>query len=185
MNYADLGKDIRDQVVKLMDIINNPEIAPQVRQMNQEILWREVGNAMYNQIFDMNAFDFELPDGTKAQGVDENIYYGMAKETSDSVSTGGRDKVLQQVDAFINAIAGTAQRDAMNLANDLNKHPTVVRKTRGRKTCPWCESLAGTYTDPDSEVFKRHRGCDCLIITSGYKSRNGLLNNYIKPKDRQ
>lgn len=180
MDYAGLNDSIIDKVMAAVALINNPEIDPEIRQLNQEILFREVGTAVYNKVYDMNAFDYEI-EYTRGPGIDDR-YYGLAKVAAGSVSAGtlGLDDYVRN---YLDTMASKAQADAALNARESGKYPTVTRKMNG-ETCEWCESLAGTYTKPDSEVFKRHRGCDCSIITEGYKSRNGLLQNYVKPKDR-
>lgn len=180
MDYSKLNDTIVNKVLRALALINNPEIDPEIRQLNQEILFREVGTAVYNKVYDMNAFDFEI-EYTRGPGIDDR-YYGLAKVASASVSTGalGLD---QTVRTYLDGITAKAQQDAATNARQSGNYTKVVRKMQG-ETCKWCESLAGTYTNPDSEVFKRHRDCDCTITTEGYKTRNGLLNNYVKPKDR-
>lgn len=178
MDYSQLNDSIAKKVMNALALINNPEIDPEVRQLNQEILFREVGSAVYAKVYDMNAFDFEI-EHTKGRGIDDR-YYGMAKVAAASVATGtlGLDLLVRN---FLNTAASKAQHDAVVNARQSGKRTRVTRKMNG-ETCDWCESLAGTYENPDSEVFKRHRGCDCSIITEGYRSRNGLLQNYAKPK---
>lgn len=180
MDYAGLNDTIVKKVLAALKLINNPEIDPEIRQLNQEILFREVGASVYAKVYDMNAFDMEI-DHTRGPGIDDR-YYGLAKVASASVSAGalGLDDYVRN---YLDTMASKAQQDAVKNARDSGKYPTVTRKMNG-ETCSWCESLAGTYTKPDSEVFKRHRGCDCSIITEGYRSRNGLLKNYVKPADR-
>lgn len=180
MDYAKLNDTITKKVLAALALINNPEIDPEIRQLNQEILFREVGTAVYTKVYDMNAFDFEI-EHTRGPGIDDR-YYGLAKVAAASVSTGalGLDDYVRN---YLDTMASKAQHDAVQNAKQSGKYPTVTRKMNG-ETCSWCESLAGTYTKPDSEVFKRHRGCDCSIVTEGYRSRNGQLNNYVKPKDR-
>lgn len=43
----------------------------------------------------------------------------------------------------------------------------IVRTPRGRVTCDWCKSVAGTYDYEDvrhgHDVWKRHTDCDCKI----------------------
>lgn len=180
MDYAKLNDTITKKVLAALALINNPEIDPEIRQLNQEILFREVGTAVYAKVYDMNAFDFEI-EHTRGPGIDDR-YYGLAKVAAASVSTGALG-VDDYVRNYLDTMASKAQHDAVQNAKQSGKYPTVTRKMNG-ETCSWCESLAGTYTKPDSEVFKRHRGCDCSIITEGYRSRNGQLNNYVKPKDR-
>ena len=157
-------------------IINNPEIAPEVRQLNQEILFKEVGAAVYAKIYNMNAFDYEI-EHTTGPGIDDR-HFGLAKVAAASVSAGTLGLALL-VRNYLDTMASKAQQDATHNARQSGKRTRVTRKMNG-ETCGWCESLAGTYENPDSEVFKRHRGCDCSIITEGYRTRNGQLNNYSK-----
>ncbi len=176
MDYSKLNETITKKVLAALAIINNPEIAPDVRQLNQEILFREVGAAVYAKVYDMNAFDYEIQH-TRGPGMDDR-HYGIAKVAAASVATGALGLHLL-VRNYLDTAASNAQRDASVNAKQSGKRPKITRKMNG-ETCDWCQSLAGTYENPDSEVFKRHRGCDCSIITEGYKSRNGLLNNYAK-----
>ena len=180
MDYSKLNDSIVTKVLKALALINNPEIDPEVRQLNQEILFREVGTAVYAKVYDMNAFDYEI-EYTRGPGIDDR-YYGLAKVASASVATGtlGLD---QHVKTYLNGMAAKAQQDATTNARQSGKYTRVVRQTVG-ETCKWCDSLAGTYTNPGPEVFRRHRECDCSIVTEGYRSRNGLLNNYVKPSER-
>lgn len=180
MNYSELNKTIQNKVMAAVKIINNPEIAPDIRQLNQEILFREVGAAVYAKIYDMNAFDFEI-ENTIGPGIDDR-YYGLAKVASGSVSTGTLG-LAAYVKNYLDNITTKAQNDAMKNARQMGKHPEVTRSTIG-ETCKWCQSKAGRYTDPSPDVFARHRECDCPISTKGFKSRNGELNNYVKPQDR-
>ena len=83
-NYAELVQTILPQVQAAVTIINNPEIQPEVRQRNQEILLREVGKAVYEKVYEMNAFDMEI-EHTKGAGIDDR-YFGLAKVLSDGVS---------------------------------------------------------------------------------------------------
>lgn len=180
MDYSVFSKTILKKVLAAMALINNPEIDPDIRQLNQEILFREVGQSVYEKIYDMNAFDYEI-EFTRGPGVDDR-HFGMAKIASASISAGalGLD---EQVKNFLDQSIAQAQRDATVNARQSGKFPTVTRSTRG-KTCNWCQNLAGTYNNPGPEVFKRHRGCDCEIKSEGYRSRNGLLDNYVKPSER-
>lgn len=178
MNYAALNKTILAKVLAALKLINNPEIAPDVRQLNQEILFREVGAAVYAKVYNMNAFDFEI-ENTVGPGIDDR-YYGLAKVAAASVSAGalGLDEYVKN---FLDHAASKAQHDATVTARQSGKRTRVIRKVQG-ETCKWCRSLAGEYEDPPADVFRRHGGCDCSIVTEGYRTRNGQLNNYVKPK---
>lgn len=177
MDYGKLAAALTPKVMAAIALLNNPEIAPDVRQLNQEILLREVGKSVYDKVYDMNAFDMEVPH-TRGSGIDDR-YFGLAKVSSASVSTGALG-LNEYVTNYLNNSAAKAQYDASINAKQSGKRTRIIRKMNG-ETCKWCESLAGSYENPDSEVFRRHGGCDCSIITEGYKTRNGLLNNYVKP----
>lgn len=176
MDYSQFNETIQKKVMAALAIINNPEVSPDVRQLNQEILFREVGAAVYAKVYNMNAFDYEI-EHTTGPGIDDR-HFGLAKVASASVSAGALGLGLL-VRNYLDTMASKAQADATHNARQSGKRTKVTRKMNG-ETCSWCESLAGTYENPDSEVFKRHRGCDCSIITEGYRTRNGQLNNYSK-----
>jgi len=181
MDYAKLNRTIIDKVMAASLLINNPEIDPQVRQLNQEILFRTVGNTVYTKVYDMNAYDFEI-EHTTGPGID-NRYYGLAKVAAASVSNGSLG-LEEYIKNFLDYSAAAAQHDAFKNARESGNYPTMVRRTVGPKNCPWCIGKAGEYVDPPADAFHRHGGCDCSIVTEGYRSRNGLLDNYVKPKDR-
>ena len=107
MNYGKFTDTIFSKVMLALALINNPEITPEVRQFNLEILFREVGNAVYAKVYDMNAFDFGI-EHTVGEGMDDR-YYGLAKKASYSVSTGDV-AIADQVRNFINQ-CGAARYD--------------------------------------------------------------------------
>lgn len=74
--------------------------------------------------------------------------------------------------------AAKAQGDAMKTARQSGKRTVTVTRTEHGDACKWCQSLAGTYENPGGDVFARHGGCMGKIVTKGYMSKNGLLNNY-------
>lgn len=85
-DYGKLARSLKPKVMSAIALLNNPEIAPDTRQLNQEIFLRQVATAIYEKTYEMNAFDMEIPH-TKGAGIDDR-YYGMAKVASNSVSTG-------------------------------------------------------------------------------------------------
>lgn len=163
-----------------MAVINNPEVAPDVRQRNQEILFQQVGAKVYAKIYDMNAFDFQI-ENTIGAGIDDR-YYGLAKVASASVATGSLG-INEYVKNYIDNMIGMAQRDAMSTARENGKR-TVMIRTENANACKWCRGKAGRHENPSPDLFHRHGGCNARIETQGYRSRNGLLNNYVKPVDR-
>lgn len=85
-DYGKLARELYPKVSAAVALLNNPEIAPDTRQLNQEIFLREVAKAIYDKTYEMNAFDMQI-EHTKGDGIDDR-YYGMAKVASNSVSTG-------------------------------------------------------------------------------------------------
>lgn len=186
MDYSVFTKTILAKVLAAMNVINNPEVAPAVRQRNQEILFQTVGARVYAKIYDMNAFDFQI-EQTVGTGIDDR-FYGLAKVASAAVATGalGLDAYVKN---YIDSTISMAQKDAVNTAREYGKRTRVVRKLgRTEKTCEWCIGLANGSPYEGSairaEIFGRHRDCDCEIYTEGFRTRNGLLDNYVKPSDR-
>jgi hypothetical protein len=183
MDYAALNDTIQKKVMAALAIINNPEIAPDIRQLNQEILFREVGAAVYAKVYNMNAFDYEI-EHTTGPGIDDR-HFGLAKVASASVSAGALGLGLL-VRNYLDTMASNAQRDATRNASQSGKRVRIIRKVVS-ESCEWCDGLAKTYDgrfeDAPADIWMRHRGCDCSIITEGYKTRNGLLDNYVKDKD--
>lgn len=182
MDYHALNDTIVKKVMAAVAIINNPEIDPETRQLNQEILFREVGAAVYAKVYNMNAYDYEI-EHTTGPGIDDR-HYGLAKVASGSISAGAIGLALL-VRNYLDSMASKAQADATHNARQSGKRTRVIRKLgRTEKTCEWCEGLAaGSPYEGDAiraEVFGRHRGCDCEIYTEGYRTRNGLLDNYVK-----
>lgn len=179
MDYGALTPTIFQKVMDAIKLINNAEITPEVRQLNLEILFREVGTAVYGKVYDMNSFDFEI-QYTTGPGIDDR-YYGLAKVVSDSLSNGSVG-IEEYVKNFLDSSGSKAQEDAFRIARQSGSHPTVDRRLVGEKNCKWCIGKAGHFIDPPADVFHRHGGCDCAIITAGYHSRNGLLDNYAPRK---
>lgn len=180
MNYLNLATTIDKDLLESVKLINNPEVSPTVRQRNFEILFREVGEAVYDMIYDMASFDFDIA-GTIGAGIDANRYYGLAKVASDAIVTG--DDVQSAVKLWLDDVIGKASSDAFYTATDLGKHPTLTR-TEMPNCCKWCSMHVGTFIDPEREAFRRHENCRAKIVVSGYKTRNGELKNYKKPKER-
>ena len=147
MDYAALNDTIVKKVLAALAIINNPEIAPDVRQLNQEILFREVGQAVYAKVYDMNAFDYEIQH-TTGPGIDDR-YYGLAKKASAAVSAGALG-LPDLVRNYLDTMATKAQYDATRNAYQSGKRVRIKRTLNG-ETCDWCSKLEKTYEgDPDN-----------------------------------
>lgn len=177
MNYTSLADTISPDLQAAVDEILNPEIEPEIRRYNLEILLREVGEKVYYNIYDMAAYDMMI-EYTNGTGIND-AYYGMAKNLSDSVSTGGAKYVREQLYEWLSNQIIKGEHDAFYTAKDLGQHPVLTR-VEPADCCVWCRSLAGTHIDPaeHSELWMRHDNCRGSVSVSGYRSRNGQLSAY-------
>jgi hypothetical protein len=112
-----------------------------------------------------------LEDPTQAERLANKLVrnYALGRQTDELIST------------YYESLLGQAQLEAFENAVSMGRVPTMNRSIVG-ETCKWCIGLAGTYTHPSGEMFARHENCDCLIVVSGYNSRNGIVDNYVKRK---
>lgn len=172
MNYSKLADTIDPKVQAAVDEIMNPEIDPEIRQFNLEILLREVGDKVYEVIYAMNAYDMEI-EFTTGSGITDS-YYGMAKNLSDSISLGDKNQTKALLDLWIEEQILKAQKDAYDMAGEFGKY-RVATRTEPANCCPWCRAHVGTFVEPTSEVFRKHANCRGVIETSGWKSYNGKL----------
>ena len=174
MNYPSLTDTISDDVMEAIDIILNPEIDPEIRQYNLEILLREVGEKAYTNVYDMAAYDMMI-EYTDGIGI-EDTYYALAKNLSDSVVTGGKDAMREYVYEWVTDQILKAEQDAFYTAQESGQY-CVLTRTEAANCCKWCASLVGTFIEPvkGSNVWKRHDNCRGSVSVEGYRSRNGLL----------
>lgn len=172
MNYGSLASTIEPELREAVETILNPEVDPETRRFNLEILLRESGQKVYQVIYAMNAYDMEI-EFTNGGGINDN-YYGMAKNLSDSITLGGNDKVWAEFELWLQDVIHQAQMDAFNTAGENGKYRGVTRIERG-DCCEWCRAHVGTFIEPSPEVFGQHEHCRGEIRTFGWKSRNGRL----------
>lgn len=181
MNYGILPEEILSKVMTLVGLINNIEVSPDVRRRYMEQLFRTVNAAVYNKIYEMNAWDMLIPHTTGKDIGKQHL--GISKIAAGSPVTG--IELTPLVLENLQAMSGKAQDDAMATAQSSGKVPQMKRSATSRKPCDWCkekDTRGRWVVDPDSEQFRRHAHCSCEIYTAGYKSRNGLLDNYVKEK---
>ncbi len=182
MDYLALAETLDKDLIKAVDLINNPEVSPNIRQQSFEILFRELGENVYKVIYDMATFDMDVV-GTTGTGIDMQKVYGISKVASDSVVVGDKSGTQASIRLWLDDVISKASQDAFNTAHDLGKHPTLHRSEKAN-CCKWCAQHVGTFINPSPEVFRRHANCRATIIVSGYKSRNGLLKNYWNPNKK-
>lgn len=182
MDYSKLAGTVDKKLERAVELILNTEVDPETRRLNLEILLRETGSKIYQNIYAMNAYDMEI-DYTEGVGINDH-YYGMAKNLSDSISLGGKEEVQAQLHLWLRDQILKAQYDAFVTAYESGKYRVVTRTEPGgvsRKThryeppCEWCKEHTGTFIEPSPEVFAQHDHCHGVIKTSGWKSHNGTL----------
>ena len=177
INFSPVATDIAESMDVAVKYILSLNISPDNKISRLSKIFNLVGSDFYVQMFDANS---QLFDST-AIGTD---YYDMtdqinrlANKIVQNYNLGRPIDVL--VKDFYDSALGKAQHEAFRNAVSLDKHPTLTRSIVG-ETCRWCIDKAGVHVNPGPELFARHSHCDCLFVTSGYNSRNGILTNYSK-----
>ena len=176
MDYSRLLPSITPDLVEAVRLILNPEIDPDIRTLNLEILLREVGTEIYEVIYAMNAYDFGI-EYTTGIGIDD-YYYTLAKQLSDSVSLGGYDEMMAKLEDYRYYQMDKGQYDAFKTASDSGQRPTAERIERSN-CCSFCRDREwGKVEYPDHEMWRRHDKCRGIIKVQGWRSRNGTLSGY-------
>lgn len=143
-----------------------------------------VGNDYHMQMYRAASQVFDSAAITSA-GIDRAN--GQAERLANKIVRNyalSRGTVATLITEFYNTLLGRAQHEAFQNALSMQKHPTLTRELGPKKDCDWCIRKRGTHPNPKPEDFGRHDNCDCIFIVSGYNTRNGLLNNYVKVRKR-
>lgn len=178
MNFSPAATDIGKQMVKVVDYILSLNISPMDKRARLVKAFGIVGREFFDKMFNDNSelFASEAIGTLGFQNPDDQVERLAAKLVQND-SLGRENKAI--VKGFFDSTLADAQRQAFNNAKSLGKVPTLRRIMVG-ETCSWCADRAGTWINPDGDYFARHDHCDCLLITSGFNSRNGILTNYRK-----
>lgn len=181
IDFHPVATDTADNILPAIRYILDLKISPAEKRKRIAKVINLIGADFYTQMFESNS---EVFDSTAIS----TTGYSVMQERVDTLAT----KLVRQyalhrpVDAivreFYDSALGRAQEEAFRNAISLDKHPTITRTLVG-ETCDWCRGLVGTHIYPDEKYFARHGNCDCLIVASGYNSRNGVVRNYVKHKN--
>ena len=125
MDYSKLLPSISPELIEAVELILNPEIDPEIRTLNLEILLRESGREIYDVIYAMNAYDFGV-EYTTGIGIDD-YFYTLARQLSDSVSLGGHKEMIAKLEDWMYFQVDKGQYDAFRTARDNGQHPTAER----------------------------------------------------------
>jgi len=181
MDFHPVAIDTASNILPAVKYILDLNISPDDKKARIAKITNLVGSDFYIQMFNANSEVFD----SAAIGTTD---YSQMTDQIDNLAT----KLVRQhslsrvidpiVQEFYDSALGKAQEEAFRNAISLDKHPTLTRSLVG-ETCDWCRDLVGTHVYPDAKYFARHDNCDCLIVVSGYNTRNGILNNYVKQKN--
>ncbi len=181
MDFHPVAIDTASNILPAVKYILGLDISPDDKKTRIAKVINLIGSDFYTQMFDANSQVFDstaigTTDYSQMTDQIENLATKLVRQNSL-----GRviDPIVRE---FYDSALGKAQKEAFRNAISLDKHPTLTRTVVG-KCCEWCDKKQGTYTYPKGEDFARHDNCDCLFTTSGYNSRNGVLNNYVKHKN--
>lgn len=178
MEFSKVATDIGLQMRKVVNYILDLNISPAEKRARLKKAFTIVGDEFFNKMFTDNSrvFDSTAIKSLGYQNPGDRIE-GLSAKLVQNYNLGRpNDAIIKE---FYDSVLGDAQYEAFENARSLGKVPTLTRRLVG-ETCGWCVARAGTFTDPDDELFARHDNCDCIFIVSGYNSRNGILTNYRK-----
>lgn len=181
MNFSLTAKDLSNQTIKVVNYILALNITPVEKKRRLVKAFGIIGNEFFDKMFADNSrlfgsqaiksLGFDNPEDQIERLSNKMVQnYNLGRKTNPAIVTGFFDSVLKD-----------AQKEAFDNGRSLGRVPTLTRVLVG-ETCEWCRDRAGTFTNPDGEMFARHDDCDCLFIVKGYNSRNGILTNYRKAR---
>lgn len=176
---------IRPELLRLVQILNDPAISPELRKRALAAAFTQIGQSIYGSAYRMTAYDFEIME-TIGSGLDPQLALGLARNISDSIATGDLGTANDQVAAYAVNATGIALTHATITAGQLGKFRTLQIRLRGKGDCDWCRAKArrGKIVNPSAQDFHRHTNCNCFYEVQGFKSRNGELKNYRPPREQ-
>lgn len=181
INFSPVATDTAESMDAVVRYILGLDISPDEKIRRIYNSFNLVGSDFYVQMFEANSMLFDSTAiGTDFYNMDDQIER-LARKIVQNDNLGREVDTL--VKDFYDSALGSAQYEAFTNAISLHKHPTLSRTIVG-ETCQWCRDLQGVYTYPTDDLFRRHADCDCLFVTGGYNSRNGVLINYVKKEQK-
>lgn len=181
MNFSEIAKDMGEKTLQAVNYIVGLKISDSDKKRLLTNLFKSVGYPFYDKIF-ADTSELFASDAIGTLGY-ENPEYQVERLSNKVVQNYNLSRISTPaiLQGFYDSILADAEHESFSNAITLEKHPTLTRLLQG-ETCRWCIDRTGTFVDPDGELFARHDNCDCLFITKGYNSRNGILTNYRKAK---
>jgi hypothetical protein len=179
MDFYQVVERLQPKLQRLVKILNDPAISPELRKRALAAAFTQIGQSIYGSAYRMTAYDFEIME-TIGSGLDPQLALGLARNISDSIAIGDLGSANDQVAAYAVNATGIAMTHATLTAGDLGKYRTLQIHLRGKGDCDWCRAKArkGKIVNPTAEDFHRHTNCNCFYDVQGFRSRNGELKNY-------
>ena len=182
INFEPVASDVAAQMSETVHYILSLDISAAEKVNRIVRSFNLVGSDFYVQMFGASSEVFDTM-ALSSMGYDEMLAQ-VERLGTKLVRNYALDYEIDPiVKDFYDSVLGKAMNEAFSNALSLDKHPTLTRSIVG-ETCSWCIARQGTFVNPDSEYFSRHRDCDCLLVVSGYNTRNGVLNNYVKKEEK-
>lgn len=180
MDFSGVTNDVANQVAIAINDVLRLNISPVDKEARIIKIISSVASSYHNQLYSAvsQIFDSSAIKSAGLQNPDGQIQK-LANKIVRNHSLGREVDPL--VGSYYNSVLGSLQAEAFANAVSMQKVPTLDRRIVS-ETCAWCVSKSGRRTNPTSEDFRRHRKCDCLFIVSGFNTRNGILDNYVKKK---
>lgn len=177
MEFGVVAEAVGEKAKKAVDYILKQNWTKEKKKKYLKRLFKLTGDEFYMRIFEMNS---ELLNSTALK----SLGYDNPEDQIERLS----EKVIQNYNLtrsnesltkeFYYTVMADAQIVAFRNARSLGQHPTITRKING-ETCKWCISMAGTYIDPDYEVFRHHENCNCSFILRGFGDRTGRYRGHV------
>lgn len=184
MNMSPIATDVAAQMENVVAYILGLNISPEDKRRRLVRAFGLVGEEFFGKTFGdaSEIFGSTAIGSTGFKNPDDQVERLATKLVrNDSL---GRKTNPAIVKGFFDSVLADSQKEAFANARSMGRVPTLRRRLVG-ETCEWCRERAGTWTEPDGELFARHDDCDCLFIVSGYNSRNGILTNYKKKAKKE
>lgn len=179
MDFRGIVKDISKRTQDLIDEILAMNISPSKKEDYIEQILLSIAEEFGDKLFSDISYMMD------SESIRSTVQVNLNNQVRDLSKKITRNYAFDLTSALIvkeyyDVILARAEEGAFRNARSLQRHPTLTRSMEGEETCDWCRGMVGTFVDPDPELYARHDGCDCKIVVSGYKKRNGVVENYTK-----
>lgn len=182
MDFSGVTNDASSHTLQAVQRIFAMKLSPDDTVASLTRLFETVGTSFHSQLYGATSYVLG-GDAMATAGLNDSSSQAsrLALKLTRDVAL-SRSNSADFINSFFHNALAQAQQEAFNNSRSMQKHPTLTRQLSGRENCDWCRVRQGTKSDPNAEDFKRHGGCDCKLKVSGYRTRNGSVQNYVKAR---